>query len=89
VRSAQAELGANHSELPENDLFFAGKHLFMGLELSAAQKILRGHQGDLEFHTEVSREEYCLWFPTQILDPKQTETILTSPKISSKQSQAE
>lgn len=77
VRSAESEAGVPSMESHVNDIFSAAKQFFPGLELSAAQKILRGHQGDLDIKNEATYENYRIWFPLRWFNTNETKTSLT------------
>ena len=64
VKSAEAEVDDDDDESGyQSEIFSAGKEFFPGLELSASQKILRGHGGNVEISNERSHENYRIWFP--------------------------
>ncbi len=76
IRSAEADI-QNQDEDPQiSEMFSAAKEFFPGLELSAAQKILRGHEGNLDISNEVSHEDYRIWFPTAPANSDLTQTLL-------------
>ncbi len=80
IRSAQADIEEENQASHVSEIFSAAKEFFPGLELSAAQKILRGHNGGLDIRNEVSHEDYRIWFPTAGTDGDQMNTIVTSPE---------
>ena len=64
VKSAEAEVDDRSLKTPyKSEIFSAAKEFFPGLELSASQKILRGHDGNVDISNERSHEEYRIWFP--------------------------
>jgi nitrogen-specific signal transduction histidine kinase len=77
VRSAEAEI-QDEDQIPQaSEIFSAAKEFFPGLELSAAQKILRGHDGGLDIRNEISHEDYRIWFPPTASEQHQKQTIET------------
>ena len=67
VKSAEAEVDDDGPESAYNsEIFSAGKEFFPGLELSASQKILRGHGGNVDIVNERSHEQYRIWFPVEL-----------------------
>ena len=77
VRSAEADMGEETQVSQVSEIFSAAKEFFPGLELSAAQKILRGHGGGLDIRNEVSHEDYRIWFPSEATDRHQKHTTET------------
>jgi len=76
VKSAEAEVDDNSTESAyKSEIFSAGKEFFPGLELSASQKILRGHGGNVDIANERSHEQYRIWFPVLLASDSQ-HTIL-------------
>jgi len=81
VRSAEAEIEDEDPEPHASEIFSAAKEFFPGLELSAAQKILRGHEGGLDIRNEVSHEDYRIWFPSAATHRDRQQTGLTQPSV--------
>ena len=78
IRSAEAIIEPNEYESNVSEIFSAAKEFFPGLELSAAQKILRGHDGRLEIRNEVSHEDYSISFPTAATESDRQQTVVTT-----------
>lgn len=78
IRSAEAEIEEQESDPHISEMFSAAKEFFPGLELSAAQKILRGHDGNLDIRNEVSHEDYRIWFPSAATEADRKQTIVTA-----------
>jgi pSer/pThr/pTyr-binding forkhead associated (FHA) protein/nitrogen-specific signal transduction histidine kinase len=77
VESAEAEVDDKTSESPyKSEIFSAAKEFFPGLELSAAQKILRGHGGNVEIANERTQEKYRIWFPVVLSSDSEVHTIV-------------
>ena len=67
VKSAEANVDDEGPEASyKSEIFSAAKEFFPGLELSASQKILRGHSGNVEISNARTHEHYRIWFPLQI-----------------------
>jgi len=81
VRSAEAEIEDEYPDPHVSEIFSAAKEFFPGLELSAAQKILRGHEGGLDIRNEVSHEDYRIWFPSAATQHDQQQTGSKQPSI--------
>lgn len=76
VKSAEAEVDDNGPETSyKSEIFSAAKEFFPGLELSASQKILRGHGGNVEIVNERSHEKYRIWFPVVLSETPQINTV--------------
>jgi len=60
----------------KSEIFSAGKEFFPGLELSASQKILRGHGGNVDISNERSHEHYRIWFPVVLASDPEVHTIV-------------
>ena len=69
VESAMPEIGDEPRHDYHSKIFSTGKQFFPGIELSVSQKILRGHDGDVEIVNEYDHERYRIWLP--IVDEKQ------------------
>ena len=77
VKSAEAQVDDIDPEsIYKSEIFSAGKEFFPGLELSASQKILRGHDGNVEIVNERSHEEYRIWFPVVLSSDSHVNTIV-------------
>ncbi len=79
VRSAEADIKEQDQGSQVSEILSATKEFFPGLELSAAQKILQGHDGGLDIRNEVSHEDYRIWFPSVATDRDQKNTIVSPP----------
>ena len=77
IRSAESIIEIHESDANISEIFSAAKEFFPGLELSAAQKILRGHDGKLDIRNEVSHEDYGISFPTAATQSNSMQTIVT------------
>ena len=84
VRSAEAEIEDENPAHQVSEIFSAAKEFFPGLELSAAQKILRGHEGGLDIRNEVSHEDYRIWFPSAATHRDREQTSLTHLNVTEK-----
>ncbi len=83
VKSAEADVDDNSAESTyKSEIFSAAKEFFPGLELSASQKILRGHGGNVEIVNERSHEKYRIWFPVILSSDSQLNTIVHGTKTS-------
>ena len=78
VRSAEADVNGEDQDAHASAIFSAAKEFFPGLELSAAKKVLQGHDGGLDIRNEVSHEDYRIWFPAVASDRDQNNTIVTT-----------
>ncbi len=77
VKSAEAEVDdISQESVYKSEIFSAGKEFFPGLELSASQKILRGHGGNVDISNERSHEEYRIWFPVVLPSDQEANTIV-------------
>jgi len=77
VKSAEAVVDDQSEEFSyKSEIFSAAKEFFPGLELSASQKILRGHDGNVEISNERSHEKYRIWFPVKLSSDYQAHTIV-------------
>lgn len=83
VRSARADIDELDQPPQASEIFSAAKEFFPGIELSAAQKILQGHDGGLDIRNEVSHEDYRIWFPSASIDRDKKNTIVSSPEAAS------
>ena len=63
VESAMPEVSDEPRQDYQSEIFSAGKQFFPGIELSVSQKILRGHDGDVEIVNEYDHERYRIWLP--------------------------
>ncbi len=80
VKSAEAEVDDISPESSyKSEIFSAGKEFFPGLELSASQKILRGHGGNVDISKERSHEEYRIWMPVVLASGSGVNTIVQRP----------
>ena len=77
IRSAKAKMKEQDPDPQISEIFSAAKEFFPGLELSAAQKILRAHEGGLDIRNEVSHEDYRIWFPTAATHGDRQQTIVS------------
>jgi len=77
IRSAESDLHQQDVEPQVSEIFSAAKEFFPGLELSAAKKILRGHEGKLDIRNEISHEDYRIEFPTAATDADGQPTLVT------------
>lgn len=81
VKSAEAEVDDTTIESAyKSEIFSAAKEFFPGLELSASQKILRGHGGNVEIFNERSHENYRIWFPVVLASDSQLNTIVQNQR---------
>lgn len=80
VRSAEADIEEPNLGSQASEIFSAAKEFFPGLELSAAQKILKGHNGGLDIRNEVSHEDYRIWFPAVTSNGDKKNTIVRTPE---------
>ena len=87
VKSAEAEVDDNSLESSyKSEIFSAAKEFFPGLELSASQKILRGHGGNVDIANERSHENYRIWFPVVLSSDSEVNTIVFDAEGSSRRS---
>lgn len=83
VKSAEAEVDDKTPESAyKSEIFSAAKEFFPGLELSASQKILRGHGGNVEISNERSHEDYRIWFPVELASDTQHNTVVQNERPS-------
>jgi len=79
VKSAEADVEDKSEESSyKSEIFSAAKEFFPGLELSASQKILRGHDGNVDISNERSHEKYRIWFPVVLSRDAHANTIVTN-----------
>ena len=84
VKSAEAEVDDQSEEFSyKSEIFSAAKEFFPGLELSASQKVLRGHDGNVEISNERSHEKYRIWFPVVLSSDSHAHTIVQNAQGSS------
>ena len=84
VKSAEAEVDDQSEEVSyKSEIFSAAKEFFPGLELSASQKVLRGHDGNVEISNERSHEKYRIWFPVVLSSDSHAHTIVQNAQGSS------
>ena len=77
VKSAEANVDDEGPEASyKSEIFSAAKEFFPGLELSASQKILRGHSGNVEISNARTHEHYRIWFPLQIESDTSANTVV-------------
>ena len=84
VKSAEADVEDKSEESSyKSEIFSAAKEFFPGLELSASQKILRGHDGNVDISNERSHEKYRIWFPVVLPSDYHAHTIVQNAQGSS------
>ena len=84
VKSAEAEVDDQSEEVSyKSEIFSAAKEFFPGLELSASQKVLRGHNGNVDISNERSHEKYRIWFPVVLPSDYHAHTIVQNAQGSS------
>ena len=77
VKSAEADVDDENPETNyKSEIFSAAKEFFPGLELSASQKILRGHNGNVEISNARTHEHYRIWFPVQLESDTAANTVV-------------